>query len=86
MPAPRLKPLIHWAIYKGYKVRYTEHSTDLVAGVLTTDTETLEFQYDPAAQLISLPDEQININEHGWEIATNKASSQNESNQETRTE
>ena len=80
MPAPRLKPFIHWVIYKGYKVRYTDHSTNLVVGVLTTDTDTLEFQYDPEAQLISLPDEQIGINEHGWEIATNPARNQNESN------
>lgn len=79
MPASRLKPFIHWVIYKGYKVRYTKHSATLVTGILTSETDAVHFEYDPSAQLITLPDEQIVINEHGWEVNPN----QGESDQET---
>ena len=69
---PRLKPFIHWAIYKGHKVRYTNHSATRISGVLTTETGAVDFTYDPIAQIISLPDEDISINEYGWEIDPNQ--------------
>jgi len=64
-----VKPLTHWVIYKGYKVRFTSRSAQLVTGILTTGAgATLSFQYEPALQIVHLPGEHIKINEFGWEI------------------
>ena len=66
---PNVKPFTHWVIYKGYKVRFTSRSAELVSGVLTTVAgATLSFQYEPALQIVHLPGEQIRINEFGWEV------------------
>jgi hypothetical protein len=63
-----VKPLTHWIIYRGYKVRFTQRSPTAVAGVLTTPAGEIMFRYDPANRLIFLPDERIQINEYGWEL------------------
>lgn len=67
MSAP-LKPLVHWVIYKGFRIRYTGRTPSHVAGILTTDEGEVEFEYDPIALCISLPDRQVFINHHGWEL------------------
>jgi len=63
-----VKPLTHWVIYKGYKVRFKERTPTQVTGVLTTDTGEVAFAYDPVKQVVTLPDAQIAINEYGWEL------------------
>ena len=82
MSVPPLKPLIRWVIYKNYKIRYTSHGPVQISGVLTTPQGELVFDYDPTGLLITLPDEQIAINEYGWEIDPD----QNAENSEERAE
>lgn len=66
---PNVKPLTHWVIYKGYRVRFTSRHTQLVAGILTTsEGAVLPFQYEPTLQIVRLPGEHIKINEYGWEV------------------
>lgn len=63
-----VKPLTHWIIYKGYKVRFKVRTPALVTGVLTKATGEVEFSYDPATLVVTLPDQQVTINEYGWEV------------------
>jgi hypothetical protein len=64
-----VKALTHWVIYKGYQVRFTHRSAQLVTGILTTAEGTqLPFQYEPARQVVHLPGERLKINEFGWEV------------------
>ena len=66
---PNVKPLTHWVIYRGYKVRFTGRSSELVSGVLTiTDGSTCPFHYDPETMTVRLPHERIVINAYGWEV------------------
>jgi hypothetical protein len=64
-----VKPLTHWAIYKGYKLRFRSRAAARVTGVLT-DAEGVvtPFDYLPAERLVQLPDQEVRINEFGWEI------------------
>lgn len=68
-----VKPLTHWVIYRGYKVRFGERGAGLVTGVLTTPQGELDFRYDPVARLIELPAARIAIDEFGWEIGPYEA-------------
>ncbi|HQY93791.1 MAG: hypothetical protein WAU00_03625 [Caldilinea sp.] len=64
-----VKPLTHWVIYKGYRVRFTSRSAARVAGILTTqDGGEIDFIYDPATRMVQLPGAHICINEYGWEL------------------
>jgi len=64
-----VKPLTHWVIYKGYKVRFTERSNGRAAGLLTTAAdEQIAFTYDASQRIVELPGERIRINQHGWEL------------------
>jgi spore germination cell wall hydrolase CwlJ-like protein len=65
-----VKPLTHWIIYRGYKVRFTQRTPQQVAGILTTPTGEVAFTYDPLAQRVQWGTEQITINEYGWEMST----------------
>jgi hypothetical protein len=64
-----VKPLTHWVIYKGYRVRFTERTASAVRGVLTTPEGAVDFHYDPLAKVVYLPDAAITINDYGWEVA-----------------
>ena len=64
-----VKPLVHWAIYRGYKLRYTDRSPMSVQGILTTPDGARNFRYDPTNLIISVADQQITINHHGWELS-----------------
>jgi hypothetical protein len=64
-----VKPLVHWAIYKGYKIRYTGRSATHVQGVLTTPNSEQSFNYDSVNLIITVADQQIAINQHGWELS-----------------
>ncbi|MBX3015435.1 MAG: hypothetical protein KF832_28200 [Caldilineaceae bacterium] len=66
--AVSIKPLTHWVIYKGYKLRFTERIPTRVKGVLTTDQGEIEFTYDPLAKRVSLPTGPVVINDYGWEV------------------
>lgn len=63
-----VKPLMRWLIYRNYTVRITERTATHVAGIITTPEGKLNFRYDPAAQVIYLPESTVAINEYGWEI------------------
>lgn len=63
-----VKPLTHWIIYKGYKVRFKTRPPAQVTGVLTTAAGAVEFSYDPTALVVTLPDRRVTINEYGWEL------------------
>ncbi len=63
-----VKPLTHWVIYKGYKMRFKERSPMRVTGVLTTPTGEIEFAYEPTSKVVTLPELRVTINEHGWEL------------------
>lgn len=64
-----VKPLTHWAIYKGYRMRFTERSAGRAAGVLILpEGAELSFRYDAAARVVYLPGEHIRINDYGWEL------------------
>ncbi|MCE7988944.1 MAG: hypothetical protein DYG89_47930 [Caldilinea sp. CFX5] len=63
-----VKPLTHWVIYKGYKVRFKERSPARVTGVLTTPTGEVEFVYEPTGKVVTLPDMRVTINDYGWEL------------------
>jgi hypothetical protein len=63
-----VKPLTHWIIYKGYKVRFKARTPMQVTGVLTTTHGEVEFSYDPAAKVVTLPDARVAINDYGWEV------------------
>jgi hypothetical protein len=64
-----VKPLTHWAIYKGYKLRFRSREPELAAGMVTND-EGIEmaFEYLPAERIVRLPSEEVRINEYGWEL------------------
>ena len=63
-----VKPLTHWVIYKGYKVRFKDRSPALVTGVLTTPAGEVEFTYEPTSKVVTLPDLRVTINDYGWEL------------------
>jgi hypothetical protein len=64
-----VKPLTHWAIYKGYKLRFRSRAPTHVTGVITgADGIAVPFAYLPAERLVQLPDQEVRINEFGWEI------------------
>ena len=65
-----VKPLTHWVIYKKYTVRFQTRGPQRVTGVLKTPAGEIQFQYEPQAMCIQLPDKQIVINEHGLEMET----------------
>ncbi len=63
-----VKPLVHWAIFRKYTVRFRERTPQQVTGVLRTPGGEVDFRYEPATQTIHLPDETVHINDHGWEL------------------
>jgi hypothetical protein len=64
-----VKPLVHWAIYKGYKLRFRSRTPELVAGVLTdADGSEVSFEYLPDARVLQAGDQRIRMNEYGWEV------------------
>jgi hypothetical protein len=63
-----VKPLTHWIIYRGYRVRFTARQPALVHGILNTGAGEVAFTYQPLTRIITLPDERVAINEHGWEL------------------
>lgn len=68
-----VKPLTHWVIYKGYRIRFTARSAGRVAGVLTTpEGAELPFDYDAAERIVTVQDGRIRINEYGWELERNR--------------
>lgn len=71
-----VKPLTHWIIYRGYKVRFTQRTPGCVIGVLTRPDGEVGFQYNPDTLCVDLPDERIIINQYGWELS--KETVQNE--------
>ncbi len=64
-----VKPLVHWAIYKNYKIRYTDRSAAHVQGILTTPDGEQSFSYNSVNLIITIADQQITINQHGWELS-----------------
>ena len=64
-----VKPLAHWAIYKGCTLRFRSRTPERVAGVLTgADGVAMPFEYMPQTLTLQLGGECIRINDYGWEI------------------
>lgn len=64
-----VKPLTHWAIYKGYRLRFQSRTPERVTGIVTNSTGVVRnFIYLPEDRMVQLPDEHIQINDYGWEI------------------
>jgi hypothetical protein len=64
-----VKPLTHWAIYKGYKLRFHSRTPERVDGVLTSaEGVAIDFTYAPATLTLQIGDEGIHINDYGWEL------------------
>jgi hypothetical protein len=64
-----VKPLTHWAIYKGYRLRFRSRAIERVSGVLTNaEGVEIAFDYLPAERIVQLPQEEVHINDFGWEI------------------
>jgi hypothetical protein len=64
-----VKPLTHWAIYKGYRLRFRSRAPAQVTGLLTDALGTeIDFAYLPAARIVRLAEQEVHINEFGWEI------------------
>jgi hypothetical protein len=67
--AGSLKPLAHWAIYKGFKMRFTRRTPAEACGVCTRpDGTEIGFRYYPPARILELGELRLAIDEHGWEI------------------
>ena len=49
-----VKPLVHWAIYKGYTLRYQSRTPQCVRGVLTRPDGAVPFRYDPVARILRI--------------------------------
>ena len=80
MSRANVKPLIHWAIARGYTMRFGERTPTRVSGVVTTSAGEMSFLYDPVSRIITLGGDSaaqpsaaqpsathIAINEYGWE-------------------
>ena len=64
-----VKPLVHWAIYKGCKLRFRSRTREHVAGVLTwADGSEMDFEYLPDDRVLQMGGERIRMNEYGWEV------------------
>lgn len=64
-----VKPLTHWAIYRGCKLRFRCRTPASVSGVLTNpEGVEMNFDYAPDTLILHLPGERIRINQFGWEV------------------
>jgi hypothetical protein len=64
-----VKPLTHWAIYKGYTLRFRSRTPERVTGVLTEPGGAARtFAYAPATRTLQTEIATIHINEYGWEV------------------
>jgi hypothetical protein len=64
-----VKPLTHWAIAKGYTLRFSQRDPAQVRGVCTTPEGPLLFVYDPTARTLTLEGAPpITLTEYGWEV------------------
>jgi hypothetical protein len=69
-----VKPLTHWAIYKGYTLRFQRRDPEAVEGVAGTPDGPLPFHYAPATRTLRLApgaadERSVTLNEYGWESA-----------------
>jgi hypothetical protein len=63
-----LKPLVRWATFQRWTLRYTERSAERASGIFTTPDGEVGFRYDCQARAVHLPDRSVQLNEHGWEV------------------
>ncbi|MGL4650888.1 MAG: hypothetical protein ACRC1H_15880 [Caldilineaceae bacterium] len=69
-----VKPLTHWAIYKGYTLRFSRRDPHDVEGLAGAPGGSLPFHYAPETRTLTLapgtPDARtVQLNEYGWEQA-----------------
>lgn len=70
-PRANVKPLMHWAIATGSKVRFSRREPRDVEGETRIDSVWTPFHYDPATRILRLSpgadDERLlHLNEYGW--------------------
>ena len=63
-----LKPLVRWATFQGWTLRYTGRGEETATGVFTTPEGMVPFRYERAVRTIHLPGRAVRLNEHGWEV------------------
>lgn len=65
-----LKPLVHYALFHKYKLRYTTRANEEVRGVFTTPTGAeLPFVFNPSVRSLAVNDAPaVTLNDHGWEV------------------
>ncbi len=69
MAGANVKPLTHWAIYKGCTLRFRSRAAERVTGVLTgADGAGVPFAYAPETLTLHVGGEVIRLNEYGWEV------------------
>ena len=73
-----VKPLTHWLIYKGYKVRFRQRQPHLVQGVLTMPEGEAKFTYEPGTMTIRLPNRTVTIDRYGRERTQGSSCSNDE--------
>lgn len=49
-----VKPLVHWAIYKGYTLRFQTRTSQRATGILTRPDGQVAFAYDSGARTIQI--------------------------------
>ena len=63
-----LKPLVRWATFQQWTLRYTSRSSDSAEGIFITPAGDVPFRYDRNVRLVHLPERVVHLNEHGWEV------------------
>lgn len=63
-----LKPLVRWAIFQHWTLRYTERGDEIVRGIFGTPDGDITFRYLRTPRMLELPARTVYVDEHGWEI------------------
>lgn len=67
-----VKPLVHWALFHKYSLRYTSRQPELVGGVFGTPAGNVPFRFAPVTRTLIVGDNQpVTLNEYGWEVNAN---------------
>lgn len=66
-----VKPLVRWAMAKGYLLRFSQRGPGEARGIVTTQDAERTFRYDPDRRVLVLDApphiETIRLNEYGWQ-------------------
>ncbi len=63
-----LKPLVRWATFQHWTLRYTQREDEIATGTFGTPAGDVAFRYQRTARSLELPTRTVHLDEHGWEI------------------